>query len=589
MAILTERTPAEDNQVENCPEHGVRTDGPQAYLWRLMPDPDISGFVDAGEGLPLLLRRLLARRGVKNTTEARHYLGSPQKLTDASRMPNLEVAVDRLAIACRDAETVAIFGDFDVDGITATTILTEGLRELGAKPIPYLPDRFREGYGPNIQAIQQLADRGATLLVTADCGTSSVDEINEAHGLGMETIVIDHHTVPEHLPNALALVNPKLTNSDYGSEPAAVGVAYKVIHNLFDHFGHSYDADQHRTLVALGTVCDLAPMVAENRDLVRLGLEAIKSTQRPGLRALAAVANINLAQANADTFGWIFGPRINAAGRMLHARIALDLLLSENIDEAELLAKQLEELNQERRKETQAAIANIHDELSETDLKAPLIITASTKISSGIIGLAASRLVEQHHRPAIVMQIDNETARGSCRSLPTFDVTALLSRHSDLFQNFGGHRAAAGFTLNRERIPELRKRLIEDAASILDPQDQIPVFEIEEELSLQKVDRRTIQWLGLLAPHGIGNPTPIFLAHNISIIESRTVGKDNEHLQLKLRDGTVTWRAIAFRKASAAIPKGESADLVYTFRRDDFRGDGALQLEVLDLRPAIRA
>ena len=237
---------------------------------------------------------------------------------------------------------------------------------------------------------------------------------------------------------------------------------------------------------------------------------------------------------------------------MLHARIALDLLLSENIDEAELLAKQLEELNQERRKETQAAIANIHDELSETDLKAPLIITASTKISSGIIGLAASRLVEQHHRPAIVMQIDNETARGSCRSLPTFDVTALLSRHSDLFQNFGGHRAAAGFTLNRERIPELRKRLIEDASSILAPQDQIPVFEIEEELSLQKVDRRTIQWLGLLAPHGIGNPTPIFLAHNISIIESRTVGTDNEQLQLNLRDGTVTWRAIAFRKRRIA-------------------------------------
>ena len=562
------------------------SEGSAGRLWRLLPDPDVSGFADAGDGLPPLMRRLLARRGVHDTEQARRYLGSPGELTDPRLMPNLDVAVERLAAACRAGETVAIFGDFDVDGVTSTTILTESLRELGAKPVPYIPDRFREGYGPNVNAVRQLADRGASLLVTADCGTSSVTEVDEANSLGMQVIVIDHHTVPEQLPAALALVNPKLTDSEYGSEPAAVGVAYKVVHDLFDHFGHPYDADPHRALVALGTVCDLAPMVAENRDLVRLGLEAIKSTHRPGLRALAAVANVDLSQANVDTFGWVLGPRLNAAGRMLHGRVALDLMLAEDEREAERLAKQLDELNRTRREDTQTAIADIHDQLSEADLEAPLIVAASPTISAGIIGLAASRLVDQHHRPAIVMQVDDDAARGSCRSLPTFDITALLRRHADLFRRFGGHRAAAGFSLDAARVPELRQRLIEDAAAVIDPRDLVPAFEIEEELSLQQVDRRTIQWLGLLGPHGIGNPTPVFLAHNVSVVKSRAVGQDAEHLQLTLKEGPVAWRAISFRNSAAAVPEGESADLVYTFRRDDFRGDGALQLEVLDLRPA---
>jgi single-stranded-DNA-specific exonuclease len=562
------------------------TEGSNGRLWRLLPDPDLSGFADAGPALPVVVRRLLARRGVHTTDEARRYLGSPGELTDPRLMPNLDVAVRRLADACRSGETVAVFGDFDVDGVTSTTILTEGLRALGARPIPYIPDRFTEGYGPNVNAVRQLADRGASVLVTADCGTSSVAEVAEANRLGLEVIVIDHHTVPDELPDALALVNPKLIDSEYGSEPAAVGVAYKVVHDLHDHLGRPYDADSHRALVALGTVCDLAPMVSENRDLVRLGLEAIKATTRPGLRALAKVSNVDLANANVDTFGWVLGPRINAAGRMEHARIALDLMLAEDPAEAERLAQHLDALNRIRREDTQAAIEDVHERLSAADLEAALIVAASPTISSGIIGLAAARLVEQHHRPAIVMQIDGDEARGSCRSLPVFDITALLRRHADLFRRFGGHRAAAGFSLDAARIPELRERLIADAATVLDPRDLIPAFEIEEELPLSHVDSRMIQWLGLLGPHGIGNPTPVFLSHDVAVTRSRAVGADGEHLQLMLKEGPVTWRAISFRNAAAAVPEGESADIVYTFKRDDFRNDGALQLEVLDLRPA---
>ena len=524
---------------------------------------------------------------MRTTEEARRYLGSPGELTDAQLMPNLDVAVDRLARACREGETVAVFGDFDVDGVTSTTILTEGLRDLGAKPLPYIPDRFSEGYGPNVGAVRQLADRGASVLVTADCGTSSVVEVAEANGLGMEVIIIDHHTVPEELPAALALVNPKLADSEYGSEPAAVGVAYKVVHDLYEQMGRAYDPNPHRALVALGTVCDLAPMVAENRDLVRLGLEAMQQTRRPGLLALAKVASIKLAEANADTFGWVLGPRLNAAGRMSHARVALELMLTEDAGEAARLAQELDDLNRERRETTLQAMADLGEQLSPADLAAPLIVAASSSISSGIVGLAASRLAGDHHRPAIVMQVDEDEARGSCRSIPAFDVTALLRRHADLFRRFGGHRAAAGFSLDAARVPELRERLIADAAERIQPEDLVAAIEVEVELPLGEVDRRMLQWLGLLGPHGIGNPTPVFMARGVEVVQSRAVGADGSHLQLVLREGAISWRGISFGNAEWAVPVGQRADVVYTFKRDDFRGDGALQLEVMDLRPAL--
>ncbi len=561
--------------------------GSNGRVWRLLPDPDLGGFADAGDGLPPLIQRLLARRSVRTTEEARGYLGSPGELTDARLMPNLDVAVERLARACRNGETVAVFGDFDVDGVTSTTILTEGLRELGAKPLPYIPDRFSEGYGPNVGAVRQLADRGASVLVTADCGTSSVVEVAEANSLGMEVIIIDHHTVPEELPAALALVNPKLADSEYGSEPAAVGVAYKVVHDLYAQMGQPYDPNPHRALVALGTVCDLAPMVGENRDLVRLGLEAMQQTQRPGLLALAKVASIKLAEANADTFGWVLGPRLNAAGRMSHARVALELMLTKDAGEAARLAQELDDLNRERRETTLQAMADLGEQLSPADLAAPLIVAASSSISSGIVGLAASRLAGDHHRPAIVMQVDEDEARGSCRSIPAFDVTALLRRHADLFRRFGGHRAAAGFSLDAARVPELRERLIADAAERIQPEDLVAAIEVEVELPLGEVDRRMLQWLGLLGPHGIGNPTPVFMARGVEVVQSRAVGADGSHLQLVLREGAISWRGISFGNAEWAVPVGQRADVVYTFKRDDFRGDGALQLEVMDLRPAL--
>ncbi len=552
--------------------------------WRIDSTPDLAGFEDAGPGLPPLMRLLLARRSVTTTEAARRFLGTPRDLTDPALMPNLDVAVERLARACRAGETVAVYGDYDVDGVTATAVLTEGLRALGAVPMPYLPDRFTEGYGPNVRAIRRLADQGATLLVTADTGTSAVTEVAEANGLGMDVVVIDHHTIPDELPAALAIVNPKLNGNAYGSEPAAVGVAYKVVHDLHDRLGKQYDPAPHRALVALGTVCDLAPLLGECRDLLRIGLDALRTTTRPGLLALCEVAGIEPRLIDAEGIGWVIGPRINAAGRMAHARIALDLLLAPTIGEARTIATEIERLNNDRKAATTQAI-----ELARAlagDPPPPLIVVDSSEMSSGIIGLAAARLAEEFHRPAIAIAIEGGEGRGSCRSIPAFDVTALLQRNSELFLRYGGHRAAAGFSILPERIPEMRARLIEDTARHLDPDDLVSALEVDAELPLADVDRRMVQWLGLLGPFGNGNPAPVFLARGVRVTDSRAVGADGAHLQMALRAGNVTWRAIAFRQAAAAVPKGEDADVVYTFRSDQFGGEARLQLEVLDLRPA---
>lgn len=552
--------------------------------WRIEATPNLGGFDDAGPGLPPLMRLLLARRGVTTTEAARRFLGSPRDLTDPLLMPNLDVAVERLARACRAGETVAVYGDYDVDGVTATAVLTEGLRALGATPMPYLPDRFTEGYGPNVRAVRRLADQGATLLVTADTGTSAVVEVAEANGLGMDVVVIDHHTIPDRLPDALAIVNPKLNGNAYGSEPAAVGVAYKVVHDLYDRLGQTYDPAPHRALVALGTVCDLAPLLGECRDLLRLGLDALRTTERPGLLALCEVAGIEPRLVDAYSIGWVIGPRLNAAGRMAHARIALDLLLAPTIGEARTIAAAIERLNDDRRAATTHAV-----ELARAlagDTPAPLIVVDSSEMSSGIIGLVAARLAEEFHRPAIAIGIEGGEGRGSCRSIPAFDVTALLQRNADLFLRYGGHRAAAGFSVAPERIPEMRARLVEDAARHLDAAALVAALEVDAELPLAEVDRRMVQWLGLLGPFGNGNPAPVFLARRVRVTDSRAVGADGAHLQMSLRAGNATWRAIAFRQAASAVTAGDDADVVYTFRSDQFGGEARLQLEVLDLRPA---
>lgn len=541
--------------------------------WRLKPAPNV---VPAG-AWPLLIGTLLAHRGVRTTAEARAFFdaGPPAALT----LPDLDRAVQRLARACRAAEIVAVFGDFDVDGVTAAVLLSEGLRSLGAKPIPYLPHRINEGYGLNTKAIASLRQLGATLLLTADCGTSSVAEVAFARGQGMDTIVLDHHTVPPTLPVAAAVVNPKRV--DAGEEPAACGIAHYVLLALYEALGRAADEAAMLELVALGTVCDLAPLVGENRRLVRRGLEALARTQRPGLRALFDVAAIDPARVDTEAIGFALGPRLNAAGRLAHARIAYDLLACRDEEQAQRLAGELDALNRERQRATEAALARAEELLAEEG-EAPLLMIGHPEFPPGIVGLVAARLAEARRRPAVVYQQGPQLSRASARSIREFHMTEALRACEELFERFGGHRAAAGFTARNERLPAIKERLLSQAETALRGLDLTPALEIDAEVPLSSLRGEEIRWLGRLAPYGEGNPEPVFLSRNVLVAERRAVGQDGQHLRLKLRDGPVAWPAIAFRQEGGGIDEGMHIDIVYSVSADRRTAD-ALELRILDL------
>ena len=576
------RPVARQVSVAQAADQGRVVRGSGGRLWRLPGAIDLSPL--DGAPWPRLLSRLLLQRGVDSLEEARALLDAPARPARPADLSQIEIAVARLARACEAGERVAVFGDFDVDGVTATAILVETLTALGARPLPYLPHRIREGHGPNAQAIRELSRRGARLLVTADCGTSAVDEVAQAGALGMETVILDHHAAPPELPAALAIVNPRLDEELRGAEPAACGIAYAVSHRLHERLGAPYDPEPHLELAALGTICDLAPVLGANRDLVRAGLAALGRSARPGLRALAAAAGASLEDASADLCGWVLGPRLNAAGRMEHAQIALDLLLAPDAQAAEPLARRLEELNARRREETEASREHLGELLREDERSAPLLIAASPAIAAGAAGPLAARLVDAHGRPAIVIPLSDGAGRASCRSIPGFDITELLGRHADLFLGYGGHRAAAGFSIEERRLPELRRRLVADAAERLDAAMLHPTIEVDAGLPLDDVSPELLRWLTRLAPHGVGNPVPTFVAPGVLIASARTVGRAGSHLRLTARAGGSSWRAIAFERAEHGVPAGARADLVYRFRRDR-RGD-ELELEVLDLRPS---
>jgi len=543
---------------------------------------------------PPLIRHLLWHRGVRTPTKAAAFMDGAPVEYDPMLLPDIELALERLRRAINEGELIAIYGDFDVDGITASTILIEGLRGLGGRVEPYLPDRFSEGYGVNIAAIDTLHALGVTLIVTADCGTSSVPEIAHARKLGIDTIILDHHTIPPELPAAVALVNPKRPENHYPeAELASGGLAFKVMAALYQAMGRAWDPERYIDLVALSTVCDVAPLQNENRTLVRRGLAALERTERPGLRALLEVSGLKDACLEADSIGYVLGPRLNAAGRLAHARLALDLLLETDPELAMQQALELSALNAKRQQETASAMALARELLSKEDLDAPLIFIGHPDIPSGIVGLVAGRLAEEYHRPAVVYERGEETSRASCRSIPEFDITGALRTSAQLMLRFGGHRAAAGFTVDDEKLPALKEALLQQAMEGLAGVELAPVIDIDAALGLRHMNGNLIGMLSRLAPFGCANPEPVFLSRNVEIADVKSIGEDGEHLRLRLRDGRVTWPAIAFASASDSssgfidhdIQEGQRFDVVYSFCGD--RGNnGGLELRVKDLRPA---
>ncbi len=534
---------------------------------------------------PEILQQLLFNRGYATEAAARAYLRAEANF-DANplQLLDMEAAVARIRQALAHAEPIAIYGDYDVDGVTATALLVQTIRGLGGNVKGYIPNRFEEGYGLNPEAFDTLKAEGVKLVISVDCGIRSPAEATHAKNIGLDLIISDHHHPDADLPEALAVINPKRDGDPYPDKDlAGVGVAYKLAQALV---ADPATLEGLLDLVALGTVADLAPLTGENRMLVRKGLQRIRATSRQGLFSLANVANLSLPKTTAIDIGFMLGPRLNAAGRLESALAAFDLLTTDNILVAGQLAQKLDQQNRDRQSLTRKIQEQAEQMALEDDPSAHLMFAVHPEFNAGVVGLAASRLVETFYRPAAVGQIGEETTRCSCRSIPEFHITEALDQCKDLLVRHGGHAAAAGFTVRNENLPALKARLKEIANQQLAGLDLRPSLSADLEVSLSKMTGEVLKYLDYLQPTGYGNPDAVFVSRGLTVKSVRTVGADNKHLKMTLSDGRVSYDAIGFRLGPLLpeLPISSRVDAMYTFETNEFNGRTSLQLNLKDVK-----
>lgn len=540
------------------------------------------------KSLSPLIDRLLYNRGITDPAQIESFLTADERLlNDPFLLPDMDKAIARIYRALLSGEAIAVYGDFDADGITATTLLVEGLSSLGGKAVPYIPHRTEEGYGINDAALMRLSQQGVSLVVTVDCGISAAPEVARAQQMGLDIVITDHHTVPPQIPPAIAVVNPKRADSRYPfPELAGVGVAFKLLQALSHYLGKDNDMADLLDLVALGTVADMVSLLGENRYLVKRGIEMLHTTKRPGLRELARCAGVPLNGIDSEIISWVIAPRLNAAGRLDHAGIGYNLLSTSSSEEAQRLANLLERKNTERKRLTEEMLAKAREQIIATGTDFPLIMVGSEDFHSGVVGVAAGRLVDEFCRPVIVLERGKQWSRGSARSIPNFDIIAALSDCSDLISRFGGHPMAAGFVVATENLDQLQQRLVQIASNQLASFDLRSVISIDAEVSLSSLRGDTFKILQQLAPFGRDNPDPIFIARDVKVEQHRSVGSAGEHLKLKLRDDGVAWNAIGFRMGRLIGEVTPRLDIVFNLGVDLWGGGETLQLNILDFAPA---
>ena len=534
-----------------------------------------------------LAAQLLHNRGVDDPEAAEAFLARDERLLeDPALLPGMARAVDRLRAALDAGEAIGVFGDFDADGVTGTALLAEGLEQLGGRVIPYLPHRVTEGHGLNSQAVHALREQGASLIVTVDCGVASFAEVAEAAALGMDTIITDHHSPPPQLPEALAIVNPKLDGSAYPNPGlAGVGLAFKLVQGLCDSLGLQWN-EQLLQLAAIGTVTDVTPLVGENRYIVAAGLRSMNTDPKHGLRELLRVGGQEGSPVDTESISFALGPRLNAPGRLSHAGTAYDLLRASSQEEAIPLAQELQRLNRERQEMMGRAIDHVKVQAESLSDAEPLLMLWSAEYSAGIVGLLASRLSEERYRPAVVVAVEGDLSRGSARSIPEFNLASALEECSDMFVRYGGHPMAAGFVVRSDAVPALRSRLIEIAQRELGHLTLQPSIRIDAHVRLSTLNVETLQFLEELAPFGEGNPAPVFVTRGASVLDASRFGTGGKHLRLRLRHDGAVWSAIAFGMGEAWQEGTELIDVVYSLGVDRWNGRESMRLVVHDLRPS---
>lgn len=562
--------------------------------WQIAPPAPPDHLARFPQLSPLIVQ-LLYNRGITTPQDVRDFLAGACPEGNPFRLKGMNEAVTRLRQAIRRGELVAIYGDFDADGVAATALLVETLSALGAEVKPYIPHRVDEGYGLNTGALRQLASQGVGVVVSVDCGIRSVTEVSYGRKLGLDLIITDHHSVGEETPPALAVINPKQHDCPYPfKDLAGVGVAFKLAQALLQTNRQvpvakgevSVNEEDLLDLAALGTVTDLAPLLGENRSLVKQGLERLNATNRLGLQAMIAQAGLKLGQIDATTISFGLGPRLNAAGRIDDAIMSYDLLLCRSPTQAENLARMLEEQNQHRQRLTAETLERAREQVLIAGESEKLFFAAAKDFLAGIVGLVAHRLTEEFYRPSLVVELGPEESRGSARSIPEFNITAALDRCSDLLIRYGGHAAAAGFTVANDNLEALRERLKELAAEQLEGVELTPTLLIDAEVELSEVDWATQALLTQLEPCGYANPSPLLLSRQAIVRDARAVGTEERHLKLTLSDGRVVWDAIAFHQGQWADQLPRHIDVVYSLEVNEWNGRKRLQLNVKDLRPS---
>lgn len=543
-------------------------------------------------GLSPLCAAVLSARGVDGPEEAARFLSSsPERFHDPFLLKDMDKAADRVRRAIDAQELICVYGDYDVDGITATCLLTEALTLLGGTAVSYIPDRTEEGYGLNQGAVTRLAQQGVTLIVTVDCGITAVDEVEFARSLGMDVVITDHHHCKDKLPAAQAVVDPRRHDCGYPfPELAGVGVALKLAQALVPPDERDAVFRRFGELAAIGTVADVMRLTDENRALVRQGLELLAHTTRPGLCALLREAGLEPGAApTAVTVSYGLAPRINAAGRMEQAMVALELLLTRDGERGEALAHALCRLNRER----QAIEQDIYDQCAalleaRPELAAPAIVLAGEGWHQGVVGIVASRLAEKYACPTIMISLEGGQGKGSCRSFGGFNLFAALEQCAHLFTAYGGHEMAAGFTIPAENIPVFRQLICRLVSGYTGGRPMEAAIDVDAEvddcalLSLPQVESLTA-----LEPFGSGNPKPVLLLRGACVASCCDVG-NGRHLKMKLRRDGVVLDAIFFSANAAAcgVSPGDRLDVIFNPQINEFRGARTVQLQLCDLRPA---
>ena len=529
---------------------------------------------------------LLVARGVTTAAEAATWI-SHLPPHDPYLIPEMEQAVERLHRAVTTREPICFYGDYDVDGMSATSLYLSFFESIGANVQAYVPHRLREGYGLNGSAIQRLHKEGISLLVTSDCGSTSHREVSLANQLGVDVIVTDHHQTDDEMPPAVAVMNPHRPGARYPFRGlCSTGLAYKLAQAYQFRYGDvGIPTESLLDLVALATIADVVPLQDENRGFVRKGLTQISRGVRCGIRALKQVAGV-VRDCSVETIAFKLAPRLNAAGRLDHAMEGVKLLVTESPVEAQRLADRLESLNRERQKIEADMMQEAVSMVNEKEMQAAIIL-ASRRWHAGVVGIAASRLVERFHRPAVVIAVDESgIGRGSARTIGDFDLYQGLTDCRDLLEAFGGHPSAAGVTVQESRLEELRERFAAVAAAWARRTTTVPTLHVDAEVRLSEVTARLIEELGALHPFGAGNPEPTFVVTGLDVMDSRTVG--NRHLKMTVRQGgSLPFDSIGFGMKSLlerGIPARTPVDLAFIPEFNHWNGIDRIQLRIRDVR-----